>query len=475
MGHLVTRSDAVDFAWDQCHFLADRLQERVLRGTGNGILNCSRQWGKSTVSALKALHRAVTYPEQTVLVVAPTQRQSMELLRRCRAFAPARAEGVKASQGQIAFPNGSRILALPGTGDSIRGYSADLLIVDEASRVPDALYQSLVPMLAARGGQIWLLSTPNGPRGFFYQEWKDREAEWLRIEAPATECVRIPAEFLEKERKKAGRRGQMTTFEQEYLCKFTDTGSSVVFPAEVLTAAVKEEVGPLFEVGRREQYPSLKSQFFVGVDLGKRRDHSAVVIAEMTRFGTGKRSAVTLDWLYENRLRVRHVERIPLGRKYSELAAYVAGLMEREELRRWPCQLVVDATGVGDAVIEMLKGAKPRAQIVPVKITGGAEVTRTAEGEVRVPKAELVGNLENLLNEEMVEIAAGCGHTAELLDGLQWFERTKQASGAVSYEAARTTVHDDLVMAMMLACWRAFGVYGKRIGKQTWGSPGGWW
>lgn len=464
------RADAVEFARRECGFLPDELQGRVLRGR-RGILNCSRQWGKSTVSAVKALHVALQREKQTVVVVAPTQRQSAELLRRCREFEPAREAGVKSSANQLTFANGSRILALPGTGDTIRGFSANLLIIDEAARVPDTLYHSLVPMLAATKGQVWLLSTPNGPRGFFYQEWMDRAEDWERIHAPATECPRLAGAFLERERKKAARRGQMLTFRQEYLCEFTDTGTSVVFPAEVLGAAVKEEVAPLFVVGRSPRWPSVKSRFFLGLDLGRRRDHSALVIAEMRRYATGARSAVTLDYVYENRFEIRHVERIPLGMKYSDLASYVAGVLETPELRQWPCDLVMDATGVGDAVLEMMKGARLRAQIVPVRITGGTEVSRNGEGEYLVPKGELVGNLENLFHEEMVEIAAECPHTGELLDELTWFERTKLGTGRVTYAAARESVHDDLVVAMMLACWRGFEVYGRRMGRRTEG-PG---
>lgn len=472
MESLFLQADAVEFAKRECDFQPDEQQARVLRGGKRGILNCSRQWGKSTVTAIKALHRAVTREKQTVLVTAPTQRQSAELLRRCREFEPARGEGVKASVSQILFPNGSRIVALPGTEDSIRGYSADLLIIDEAARVPDTLYHSLTPMLAATRGDLWMLSTPNGPRGFFYQEWMDQaEAEWERIRVPATECARLAkGDFLERERRKAARRGQLLTFQQEYLCEFADTGAAVVFPGEVLQAAVREEVAPLFVAGRRPQYPTVRSQFFVGLDLGRRRDHSALVIAEMTRFATGRRSAVTLDYVFENRLRVRHVERIPLGMKYSQLADYVGGLLEHRELRDWPCQLVMDATGVGDAVLEMMKGARLRAQIVPVNITGGADTVRNARGEFNVPKAELVSNLENLLAEDLLEIAAGCAHTSELLDELAWFERTKLATGHVAYAAARASVHDDLVVALMLACWRAFGVYGRTVGRQTHGS-----
>ena len=64
---------------------------------------------------------------------------------------------------------------------------------------------------------MWLLSTPNGRQGFFYEEWSGDDPDWVRIQVPATECPRIPARFLEKAR----RRHPDQYFRQEYLCEFT--------------------------------------------------------------------------------------------------------------------------------------------------------------------------------------------------------------------------------------------------------------
>jgi hypothetical protein len=81
--------------------------------------------------------------------------------------------------------NGSRIEALPGTEKTIRGFSGvNLLLVDEASRVDDALYFAVRPMLAISGGRLLLLTTPFGRRGIFYEEWTG-DGAWERYEVPA--------------------------------------------------------------------------------------------------------------------------------------------------------------------------------------------------------------------------------------------------------------------------------------------------
>ena len=61
-------------------------------------------------------------------------------------------------------------MGLPGTEGTVRGFSAvSMLLIDEAARVQDATYKSLRPMLAVGKGDLWLMSTPRGQRGFFYE------------------------------------------------------------------------------------------------------------------------------------------------------------------------------------------------------------------------------------------------------------------------------------------------------------------
>jgi len=74
--------DAVTFARERLGFDPDEKQELGLRGGRRGIVNCTRQWGKSTVTAAKAVHRAFTVPGSVVLVLAPCGRQSGEFVRK---------------------------------------------------------------------------------------------------------------------------------------------------------------------------------------------------------------------------------------------------------------------------------------------------------------------------------------------------------------------------------------------------------
>jgi hypothetical protein len=233
------------FARERLGFEPDAMQAELLeKSPSRVLLNCSRQWGKSTVAAAKAVHRAYSHAGSLTLVVTPCARQSAEFLRKTKAFVSKlgirpRSDGD--NKISLLLPNGSRIVGLPGDEATVRGFSSvSLLVIDEAARVSDDLYKAVRPMLALSGGDLWLMSTPFGKRGFFWEEWR-RGHNWMRVTAPATRCPRIPQAFLQEEKAALGERW----FRQEYLCEFVDTEDSV-FRDEVITEAIDHELEPLF-------------------------------------------------------------------------------------------------------------------------------------------------------------------------------------------------------------------------------------
>jgi hypothetical protein len=237
-------TDRVEFA-RSLGLVPDPWQERLLHSEDDRILlNCCRQSGKSTMSALIALHKALTEPESLVLCLAPSERQSKELFAKVANFYRSVHQAPHAHSDRklgMQLANGSRIEALPGTEKTIRGFSgATLLIVDEAARVDDELYFATRPMLAVSGGALMLLSTPFGKRGIFYEEWTGGHG-WDRYEVPARECPRIPAEFLEEERRAV----PSWVFRQEYECSFEETEDQV-FTTDMIERAVSSDVKPLF-------------------------------------------------------------------------------------------------------------------------------------------------------------------------------------------------------------------------------------
>lgn len=220
---------------------ADPWQARLLRSTASRVLlNCSRQAGKSTMSATLAVHTAIYQPRSLVLLLSPSLRQSQELFKKALACYQAVAgamPSVTESALRLELENGSRIVSLPGNEETVRGFSGvKLLIVDEAARVTNDLYLAVRPMLAVSGGRLLALSTPFGTRGWWYEAWHSQEA-WERYEVPARLCPRIPPQFLAEERRAMGE----WWFAQEYECRFLD-GETQPFRREDVARAFEEVV-----------------------------------------------------------------------------------------------------------------------------------------------------------------------------------------------------------------------------------------
>ena len=208
------------------------------------LLNCCRQSGKTTASAALALETALSGSDNLVLILAPARRQSKEFLRSARTLYRDAGPDVgldKQSELRIRFENESRIIALPGKEGTVRGYTADLVIADEAARVPDSAYVATRPMLAVSGGRFVGLSTPAGQRGWFYTAWSDSAQEWERVKVTGHDCPRMTEEFLQQEREEMGD----WEFSQEYECAFRDQEDQL-YRTEDIQAALTADTDPLF-------------------------------------------------------------------------------------------------------------------------------------------------------------------------------------------------------------------------------------
>lgn len=261
----------------------DPVQEAYLRDRSpRKILNCTRQFGKSTITGAEGYCEAACYPNTLVLLLGPSQRQAGELFRKSMGFHFDLNQPVTTkneSLTSVEFTNNSRIVALPGKEGTVRSFSAvGLLVIDEASKVADALYNSVRPMLAVTefvkgaGGRLAALSSPFGREGWFAMAWaggvlvqegntalagygpcdlchfeeirwwflnrqlckfcirsegqweqlREKKDNWSRYRVIGEKCPRIPPKFLEDEREDVG----PYWYRQEYCCQFLDSMSS---------------------------------------------------------------------------------------------------------------------------------------------------------------------------------------------------------------------------------------------------------
>jgi hypothetical protein len=174
--------------------------------------------------------------------------------------------------------------------------------------------------------------------------------------------------------------------------------------------------------------------------------------------GAFDRAAVAREEIVERQL--RHLERVALGTPYTEIVERVARVVRTEGLRD-RCHLVVDATGVGRPVVDMLRVARLPCRLMPALITGG-EQEGSSNGYFHVPKRDLITELRLLLEQGKLKIAAALEHGPTLVKEFAGMRVKMTAAGNEQYEAWREGSHDDLVLAVALACWGMGKVYPDR-------------
>ena len=254
----------------------------------NVLVLWTRQFaGKSQTAAALLLHHAISNLGKygrgsTALVFSAGQREAVELLRKVRHLRyglvrsrvptarrswhprsvakdvaqyeklmqgqdePSPAAAVKDAQTMIELENGSRIISLPARSQATVGYTADLLVLDEAKIIADDLYKSVRPMLATTGGRMVALSTPLGQRGWFYEACKQcedarrdgRPEPYRLFKRTCWDCPRLDRKFVEQERGMIGE----YWFSQEYEVEFLSPIGAVFRTEDVdRTLQSKEE------------------------------------------------------------------------------------------------------------------------------------------------------------------------------------------------------------------------------------------
>ncbi len=178
------------------------------------------------------------------------------------------------------------------------------------------------------------------------------------------------------------------------------------------------------------------SSFAVGVDLGQRHDPTAIVVVE--RFDASPE------------IHVRHVERVPLGTAYPAVVDRVSSLVRSPRLVG-ACSLAVDATGVGRPVVDLFHAAG----LVPLAVTITAGTSAVIAGsEHKIPKRDLVGALQVLLQTGRIKIAARMADRAALVEEMLSFKVAISVAARETF-GAESGAHDDLVLALALACYGA--------------------
>jgi hypothetical protein len=194
----------------------------------------------------------------------------------------------------------------------------------------------------------------------------------------------------------------------------------------------------------------MATNYFVGVDLGQSRDFTAIAVVERQEL-SGEWDPAAYTCRKDTALRLRFLERVELGTTYPDVVDRVIQVTRSRDLAG-RCHLVVDGTGVGRPVVDLLRQAKPGCPMMPAVITSGQRETRS-DGYYGIPKRDLMVGLQVLLQRGELQIAAGLKYGAALAEEMAAMEVKVTSAGREQFGAWREGTHDDLVFAVALACW----------------------
>jgi Terminase-like family. len=242
------------------------------------VFVAGRQVGKSRTASWMALHYAVTHPDSLVLVTADALRQSSELFSQLQSeinnsgLADEQWGIERSTQTEIEFAHNSRIKVVPTgrNGNKIRGFTADLIIIDEAAFVANSIFEEVIePMTLVSKGTIVLTSTPYGASGYFYEKAQKAEiadTDWHKMQVASSDNPLIETSDIER-LKRGKTRNQI---KQEVEGEFIPTGDQF-FPNPLIKKTTNDDVrrGVIqYASANRSEKTDPNPRTYMGADLG---------------------------------------------------------------------------------------------------------------------------------------------------------------------------------------------------------------
>jgi phage FluMu gp28-like protein len=407
--------DAVTFAKDYLGFQPFNYQEEFLRDQSPlSAACCGRQVGKTTLAAIKALHFALAGNGVRILIVSAGLRQSMilfdKILEMSEAALPARLLTTYKTITKIRFANGSEIVALPcgRDGSTLRGFTSDMVILDEANFIPRIVIESVVrpTMITRPAARLIMISTPWMRDHPFYEALSEPELGFKTYTWPTSMNPMISEERLELEKKTIGE----YDFNREYNAIFLDDQFSY-FPS-TLVLGCTDDYNLNSEPKPGEKY---KGQYYIGIDFGKHADHSAIAILQKTP---------------EDELRLVYLKQFELDTPYTTVIGNVRLLNEAYRFRAG----YLDETGVGEGPYEEIHNFMPAMK----------GVTLTAKA-----KQEILGRLKLAMEQHRLTLPRD---DSRLLVQMTAQRCEPTMSGTLKFSHPPGT-HDDELWSLALAAY----------------------
>lgn len=373
------------------------------------IILKARQVGISSIIAWEALAYALLHDNQTILLISTAERQATELLGYVkRALINLRlTENIKTleeSKTVLHFDNGSRIISLPNSPNTVQGFRAHRIYIDEFGifegdrKMLDAILPSI-----SHGGTLTLISRAHGQRGEFYRIWKEAKEgknEFAIFTIPYTECKNKKYQEMIERIKKVM---DMISFREQYICEFIDETQSY-FPYDLLIPCIDDNL----------TQPREGQDLRIGIDFGKKINSTVITVIEF-------KNGIYL---------VRKLKEF-LGVRYGTQLNHINRLIE--DLK--PNVVYVDEFGIGIRLTEELTD-KWGSIIAPIGLN--QEV-----------KTNMITDLGILFEDKQIKIP----RNEKLIAQLHALQR-KTSGGGIRWEPGKTEKfgkHDDYVWSLALA------------------------
>lgn len=421
---LITEGVA-DFCKNRLGFTPYPYQEKLLLDPAQFIVaRWSRQSGKSHTIAAMILHHALYRPGSRVVILAPSLRQSRKMISRITSFI--HRLGLEVLEGhprktRLEFRNGSQIEALPNNPATIRGETADMVFVDELGFVQndEELYEAIVYFLNTTNGRFVGTSTPGSRDSLFYKMCTDDDkyGDVSRHHVSYREALEpngpLKPEIVKKLEQQM--KEDPWRWSREMLAEFAED-EDAWFELSLITRCVSQDLAAFDDSALLGESFSRRGTFYVGCDLGRKRDHAAIAVVEKTKDGE---------------VHLVHLKRFRLGTEYGSVLGYLRLLNQRLQTVH---SIQIDQTGVGDAFLEeTVRSGLKNAQGIMLTLPMKQQILvfmkkRMEEGRLLIPYDP------ELINEINVER----------------FQLTKTGQMQFSHPAG---THDDRLWALALAVY----------------------
>ncbi|MAH46937.1 hypothetical protein CMI37_13990 [Candidatus Pacearchaeota archaeon] len=399
----------------------------------------ARQLGISTVTAGYIVWMMLFHRDKAILVMATKFATAGNLVKKVKSVMRNLPDWLKIStidvdnRTSFELSNGSSIKAASTSGDAGRSEALSLLVLDEAAHIEnlEELWTGLYPTLST-GGRCIALSTPNGVGNWFHKTCVDAEAAANNFHLTTLQWDVHPdrdEDWYKKETKNMSKR----QIAQELKCNFNTSGETVIDPEcmEWLLTTVKE---PKYRTGFDrnfwiwEEYdPTCNYLLVVDVARGDAADYSAFHIIKLeTLECIGEYQGKATPDMYANMLN-------QVGREFGN------------------CMLVVENNNIGYTVLDKLIEYEYPNLYYSIKSTH--EYIEQFEGEYRhnaIPgfsttsktRPLIVAKLEEFIRNKLIKIYSS--RTVNEMKTFIWRNGKPQAMKGY---------HDDLIMALAIACW----------------------